>query len=285
MNNNVIINRNNNKSTIDLRYYDNFPYLSFSKLDEYKNVKHIFTTRLGGHSEDIFSTLNFAFHTGDKRENVLNNFNEVSKVFNTSLENFYHAYQDHTSNVKIVFDEDRGKGVIKGRDDGEYDAFITNCKNLVLYVTVADCVPIYLYDKENIVISVIHAGWRGTCSNIVKNTIANMKEHFNTNPEDIIACIGPSICSDCYEVSDDLYKEFSNNYKEDYLKEIFIKKDNNKYNLDLWKANKLNLMNEGVIENNIDITNICTYNNPDLLFSHRRLGNKRGNMGAFIMIM
>ena len=283
MNNDIIINRNDNLSSIDLKIYNNFPYLSFGKLNKYKNVKHIFTTRLGGHSDGIFKTLNFAFNTGDKRENVINNFIEVSKIFNTSIDNFYHAYQNHTTNVKIVFDEDRGKGVVKDRDDGEYDAFITNCKNLVIYVTVADCVPIYIYDKAKEVISIIHSGWKGTCNNIIKNTITSMKDNFNSNPKDIIACIGPSICKDCYEVSDDLYKEFSNNYKEDYLNEVFTKNHNNKYNLDLWKANKLNLINEGISD--IDITNVCTYNNPDLFFSHRRLGIKRGNMGAFIMLI
>ena len=283
MNNDIIINRNDNLSSIELKYLNSFPYLCFGKLDKYKNVKHIFTTRLGGHSEGIFNSLNFAFNTGDERKNVMNNFNEVSKIFNTSIDNFYHAYQNHTSNVKIVFDEDRGKGVVKNRDDGEYDAFITNRKNLVLYVTVADCVPIYLFDRVKEVISIIHSGWKGTCYNIVKNTIKTMKNSFNTNPNDIIACIGPSICKDCYEVSDDLYKEFSNNYKDDYLNKVFTKNNNEKYNLDLWKANELNLLNEGV--NDIDITNICTFNNPNLFFSHRMLGNKRGNMGAFIMLI
>ena len=285
MSNNIIINTNTNVSTIKLNYSNNFPYLSFGKLDAYKNVKHIFTTRLGGHSDGIFKSLNFAFNTGDNKENVLKNFYEVSKVFNTSIDNFYHAYQNHTSNVKIVMDEDRGKGVVKERDDGEYDAYITNCKELVIYVSVADCVPIYLYDINKNVIAIIHSGWRGTNNNIVKNTISKMKKYYNTCTKDIIACIGPSICGECYEVSQDLYNEFCKNYNNDYIKKIFKKNDKSKYNLDLWEANKMNLINEGVLVNNIDITNICTYNNPDLLFSHRRLGNKRGNMGAFIMIL
>lgn len=285
MNNNIKINLNKNDSSIGLNYYNDFPYFSFDKLDKYNKVKHIFTTRLGGHSDGIFKSLNFAFNTGDNKEKVFKNFNEVSNVFNTQINNFYHAYQNHTSNVKIVLDEDRGKGVVKDRDDGEYDAFITNCKSLVLYVTVADCVPIYLYDNAKNVIAIVHAGWRGTCNNIVRNTINKMKEHFNTSAKDIIACIGPSICSDCYEVSDDVFIDFSKNYNEDYLQKIFIKNDNNRYNLNLWEANKLNLINEGVLIDNIDITNVCTYNNPDLFFSHRRLGNKRGNMGAFIMII
>ena len=285
MSNKIIINTNTNESTIKLNHFNNFPYLSFGKLDAYKNVKHIFTTRLGGHSDGIFKSLNFAFNTGDNKENVLKNFYEVSKVFNTSIDNFYHAYQNHTSNVKIVMDEDRGKGVVKERDDGEYDAYITNCKELVIYVSVADCVPIYLYDINKNVIAIIHSGWRGTNNNIVKNTISKMKKYYNTSTKDIIACIGPSICGECYEVSQDLYDEFCNNYDNDYIKRIFKKNDKSKYNLDLWEANKINLINEGVLVNNIDITNICTYNNPDLLFSHRRLGNKRGNMGAFIMIL
>ena len=285
MNKDVLINRNNNESTIDLRYFNSFPYLSFGKLDAYNNVKHLFSTRLGGHSEGIYSTLNFAFNTGDNKDNVLKNFNEIANVFNTTLDNFYHAYQNHTTNVKVVKDEDRGKGVIKDRDNGEYDAFITDCKKLVIYVSVADCVPIYLYDKVNNAIAIIHAGWRGTNGNIVKNTINEMINCYNTNPKDIIACIGPSICRDCYEVSDDLFNEFSKNYNDEFLNKVFYKNTNDKLYLDLWEANKLNLINEGVKNENIDITNICTYNNKELLFSHRRLGNKRGNMGAFIMII
>lgn len=285
MNNDLCINLNNNDSTIKLNYYKNIPYFSFDKLNQYNNVKHLFSTRLGGHSEGIFSTMNFAFKTGDDKNNVLNNFIDVANILNTSIQNFYHAYQNHTSNVKVVLENDKGKGVVRDSDYGEFDSFITNCKNLVLYVSVADCVPIYIYDFVNNAIGIIHAGWRGTNNNIIKNTIHKMNEYYGTKPSNIVACIGPSICKNCYEVSEDLINEFRKNYNNDYINSVFIKNSNGKYNLDLWLANKLNLLNEGVNENNIDITNICTYNNPDIFFSHRRLGNKRGNMAAFIMIV
>ena len=285
MNRDLYINVNNNNSTIKLNYYKNIPYLSFGKLDQYNNIKHLFTTRLGGHSEGIFSTMNFAFNTGDNKNNVLNNFIDISNILNTSINNFYHAYQNHTSNVKVVTENDKGKGVVRDIDSGEYDSFVTNCKDLVLYVAVADCVPIYIYDHVNDAIGIVHAGWRGTNKNIIRETLQTMNKYYGSEPSNIVACIGPSICKDCYEVSDDLYDEFKSNYSNDYIDSIFIKNNKGKYNLDLWMANKLNLLNEGVMESNIDITNICTYNNPDILFSHRRLGNKRGNMAAFIMIV
>lgn len=282
---NLIINKNNNISSLELYNKDGFVFASFNKLNSLNIVKNIITTRIGGYSKGVFSAFNIAMNTGDNKEDVINNFKLIADYFSVDLDDFYHAYQNHTVNVKVVHNEDRGYGVTKENSIGEYDAFITNEKRLVLYVSVADCVPIFLVDPVKVAIAVIHSGWRGTLNNIVNKTIMEMKKNFGTNSSDLVACIGPSICKDCYEVSYDLYDEFRKKHNDEYINKVFIKKGNGKFNLDLWLANKLNLINSGVFEENIDITNLCTYNNPDLFFSHRRHGKKRGNMGAFLMIM
>ena len=111
-----------------------------------------------------------------------------------------------------------------------------------------------------------------------------MKEAFGTRPEDIIACIGPSICGDCYEVGEEVADEFADAFHEKYHDVILLKKQNGKYQLDLWKANEIVLKEAGIKGDYLAVTNICTYCNPQLLFSHRRTAERRGNLCAFLSL-
>ena len=114
-------------------------------------------------------------------------------------------------------------------------------------------------------------------------TVGKMKECFGTRPEDIIAAVGPSICQDCYEVSEDVADAFKEAFPG-HADEILLDKKNGKYQLDLWRANEIVLTEAGVLKEKIAVTNICTCCNPDLLFSHRASHGKRGNLGAFIYL-
>ena len=111
-----------------------------------------------------------------------------------------------------------------------------------------------------------------------------MKESYGSNPEDIIAFIGPSICRDCYEVGEDVAEEFAKAYGDSVFDDILYIKDNGKFKLDLWAANYHNLLNSGIIQKNIGITDICTCCNKDILFSHRATKGERGGMCAFLEI-
>ena len=145
----------------------------------------------------------------------------------------------------------------------------------------ADCVPVFFYDPVNKVIALSHAGWKGTLYRIAQNTLNLMSTNFGSDPTNIFAAIGPSICQDCYEVSDDVADKFRS---EGFKNVITPGKSIGKYQLDLWSANKQVLLSSGITADHLTITNICTCCNPDILFSHRATSGKRGNLGAFLML-
>ena len=115
-------------------------------------------------------------------------------------------------------------------------------------------------------------------------TIKKMAEEYGSNPEDIKVAIGPSICQKCYEVSGDVIEEFKNAFERKHWEKLFYVKENGKYQLNLWEANRIIFMESGILKQNISMPNICTCCNPEFLFSHRASHGKRGNLGAFLGI-
>ena len=111
-----------------------------------------------------------------------------------------------------------------------------------------------------------------------------MKREFDSNPEEIYTAVGPSICQDCYEVSEDVIVQFEEQFKKEDHKDLFYKKENGKYQLDLWKANEIIFQEAGVRKEHLAVTDICTCCNPKLLFSHRASHGKRGNLGGFLYL-
>lgn len=259
------------------------PLLKFHNLEASGIVKHGFTTRAGGVSEGIFSSMNLSFTRGDKEEAVRENYKRLAKTLDVSYEKFVFTDQTHTINVRKVTAEDAGRGLIKERGYTDVDGLITDVPGLVLSTFYADCVPLFFVDKVHHAIGLSHSGWRGTVARMGHVTLEAMHKEYGTNPEDVICAVGPSICQDCYEVSEDVAEEFQREFlgHED---EILIAKENNKYQLDLWKANEIILLEAGVKPEHLAVTNICTCCNPKLLFSHRASHGKRGNLGAFLCL-
>ena len=194
------------------------------------------------------------------------------------------THQTHTTNVRKVTEEDWGKGFSKERDYSDVDGLITNVPQTVLTTFYADCVPIYLVDPVKKAIGLCHSGWRGTVGKISHMTIARMQEEYDSDPKDILAAVGPSICQNCYEVSGDVIEQFQDSFHEKYWKELFYQKENGKYQLNLWKANEIILEEAGITKEHISVTDICTCCNPQLLYSHRASKGQRGNLAAFLMI-
>lgn len=258
--------------------------LQFPLLETLSNIRHIFTTKEGGVSKGDFATMNISFTRGDDREAVLENYRRIASIFEVGLEDIVCSHQTHTTNVRRVTKEDGGKGVVYDRDYEDVDGLITNEKNLVLCTMFADCVPLYFVDTKNEAIGLSHSGWKGTAMQMGKKTLERMAEEFGTEPKDVYAVIGPSICVDCYEVSIDVINAFSKVFLEKEMQEICYKKENGKYQLDLWKANKIILLNAGVLDEHIEVTRLCTHCNSDRMFSHRKTGDKRGNLGAFMCL-
>lgn len=259
------------------------PLLKFHILEASGIVKHGFTTRAGGVSEGIFSSMNLSFTRGDKEEAVRENYKRLAKALDVSYEKFVFTDQTHTTNVRKVTEEDAGRGLIKERGYTDVDGLITNVPGLVLSTFYADCVPLFFVDKVHHAIGLSHSGWRGTVARMGRVTLEAMHKEYGTNPEDVICAVGPSICQDCYEVSEDVAEEFKREFAG-HADEILIAKGNQKYQLDLWKANEIILLEAGVKPEHLAVTNICTCCNPQLLFSHRASQGKRGNLGAFLCL-
>lgn len=164
----------------------------------------------------------------------------------------------------------------------EGDALITNVPKVPLLILTADCVPVVIVDQVNKAIGLAHAGWRGTYDNISEKTIKEMSKNYNSNPEDLICVIGPSIGPCCYEVSKDLIEKFNTNLAN-YAGKFDIIKDN-KYYLDLWKINELMLKDCKVKEENIINLQICTNCNYDKFYSYRKHNKTSKRIGTMIQI-
>lgn len=259
------------------------PLLYFPILENTGIVEHCFTTRAGGVSEGIFDSLNLSFTRGDDESAVMENYDRLAAALDTRKEQFVCTDQTHTTNVIRVGKEDCGYGVTRQKPYTDVDGLVTDEPGVVLSTFFADCVPLYFVDTVNRAIGLSHSGWRGTVGRMGQRTLEKMATEFGTNPKDIVAAVGPSICQDCYEVSEDVAEEFIKEFSG-HADEILINKGNGKYQLDLWKTNEIVLIEAGVKKENIAVTNICTCCNPDLLFSHRASKGKRGNLGAFMYI-
>lgn len=115
-------------------------------------------------------------------------------------------------------------------------------------------------------------------------TVETMKREYGTDPADVLAIIGPSICRTCYEVSEDVVACIRENYPEKMWPLLFDTKENGKYQLDLWEVCRQNMIRAGILPEHISVTDLCTCCNPDFLFSHRASGGRRGNLAAFLEI-
>lgn len=278
----IVLNKKNNNST-RIRFNNGVPYISYRALENIPWICHGFSTRKGGVSQEHLSSMNLGHGRGDLEENVIKNHEIIAKAIGFNPKNIVASKQTHTTNIKVVSKEDVGKGIYKDRDYDNIDGMITNHKEVVLATYFADCVPLYIVDTKNKAIGLAHSGWRGTVGKIGKVTIGQMNKEYGTNPSDVIACIGPSICKDCYEISEDVAEEFMHAFPN-HIDEILTNKGNGKYMLDLWKCNYIVFKECGVLEENIHVPDVCTCCNFDVMFSHRATNGKRGNLAAFLEI-
>ena len=260
-------------------------YLTYPALEELSGFVHAFSTRLGGVSEGIYSSMNLSFTRGDDENSVMENYRRLAEAVGFSVENIVTSDQTHTANVRVITETDRGNGITKPRPYTDVDGMITNVPGLVLATFYADCVPLYFIDPVRKAIGLSHSGWRGTAAHIGAVTVRRMQEEYGSLPEDIYGAIGPSICQECYEVSEDVILEFQKTFPEQSWRDLFYRKENSKYQLNLWEANRQIMLEAGLIEEHISLPGLCTCCNPEFLFSHRASRGKRGNLGAFLGII
>ncbi|MDO4647860.1 MAG: peptidoglycan editing factor PgeF [Eubacteriales bacterium] len=257
-------------------------YLAYDKFLDIPEVVHGFSTRLGGVSEGIYSGMNLSFSRGDEETAVMENYRRMAEAVGFDLEGVVASHQTHTDHIRLVTEEDRGAGILKERTYQDIDGLITNRKGITLVTYYADCVPLFFVDPVNHAIGLAHSGWRGTVQKIGKKTVQKMQEEFGTDPKSLQVAIGPSICQECYEVSEDVIEEFRNVFEEFLWEKLWYAKPNGKYQLNLWEANRQIFLEGGVLESHISLPGLCTCCNPEFLFSHRASHGKRGNLGAFL---
>ena len=172
-------------------------YLTFPSFEQTGLVRHLITTRLGGVSQGDHASMNLSFTRGDQEENVRENYRRIGKVLGCSLDNMTASRQTHTTNIRRVTGDDRGKGVSRPLDYEQVDGLMTDEPGIALVTYYADCVPLLFVDPIHRAIGSAHSGWRGTVGRMGECMVRAMGEAFGTGPEELQAAIGPSICQDC----------------------------------------------------------------------------------------
>ncbi len=230
-------------------------------LNQFKNITHAFTTKDGGISKDPYSSLNLAFHVGDKPLDVEKNHQLLAHQLGYDKNSLVHMKQIHSSDVHNVIATDNFT------NPKECDALICNKLNTPLMVMVADCAPILFYDPIAKVIAVAHAGRAGVFKNIVKKVIENLKQSYNSQAKNIYVSIGANIKECCYEVGKEVYQEA----KELQLEYAMALKKNS-YHLNINKILRHQLLEAGVKEVHMEFANECTSCHKERYFSYRAEG-------------
>ncbi len=270
------------------------PVLSYYDMSD--GVVAFSTTRHGGVSEGSYASLNVNEYCGDNAEHVAANRKLLATELKIDSNRIIIPHQTHGVETRIIgseflaLPENVKRMLLEG-----VDAVITNVKGLCIGVSTADCIPVLLYDEEHHAAAAIHAGWRGTLARIVHKAVLEMRMAYNTDPAKLIAVVGPGISIENFEVGDGVYEAFEQAaFDMDAIAEEQIKRNpdaidpakrfEKKWHLNLPLANKMLLMHTGVKEENIQMSDICTYSRVDDYFSARRLGVESGRIYTGIIL-
>jgi YfiH family protein len=271
------------------------------RLDGWKRfgwLRHGFSTRSGGVSTVYGGkTLNLGWTKEDEATSVVENRRRFVRSIDGDLGDkrgsvLVGVRQIHSDVVRVVREEDgalegrlqtaEGKAVLEG------DGLITNLPGVLVGVGTADCVPVLVTDGKNRAVGVFHAGWRGTVAQIVERGVAMMVAEYGSRVQDLEAAVGPSIGACCYLVGKEVHKEFKERFG--YGEELFragVGKDEEKSYLDLWEANRRQLLEAGVGEERITVVGECTACAVDAkgelkYFSHR---GEKGVAGRMLSVV
>ncbi len=258
-------------------------YLTSPSFERFGFVRHAFSTRLGGVSQNEYASMNLNFGRGDPDETVMENYRRFCLAAGFDSRTLVASAQDHHTFIRRVTSENYGNGIWKPRDMQSVDGLITNEPNVTLVTYYADCVPLFFLDPQKRAIGLAHAGWRGTVAKIGEKAVEAMEREFGSDPKKILAAVGPSIGPCCFEVDAPVYDEFIK-LMELAPQEFITEKGGGKYMIDLWEANRRVLMNAGIPAENISVAQLCTKCNAEWLFSHRASGGKRGGLAAMMCI-
>ena len=261
-------------------------YLSFEPLRKFDWLIQGFSTKLGGVSKGYYEGLNLGFNRGDPDENVRTNWKMLGKAAGFDPAQIVFPNQMHTNSIRVVGVKDWSVGSLPDRSV-PIDGQVTDEPGTMLVSYAADCPSVFLIDDNNHAIGLCHSGWKGTINSISIDTVRLMTETFSSIPSQMTAVIGPSISKENYEVSADVAWLFIKKHditvtrNSDIISEGKVE---GKFQLDLWEANRANLLEAGLKEENIYISGVCTFKEEKLCYSHRRTGDARGAMVGFLGI-
>lgn len=239
------------------------------------------TTRHGGWSSGNYGELNINPYCGDAAENVARNREALATELGIDEQHIVLPHQVHGVEVRQIgndffaLPENIRTMILEG-----VDAVMTDCEGICIGVSTADCIPVLLFDEQRRAVCAVHAGWRGTVASITVRAVDAMRVHFRTDPSTLKAVVGPGISVDAFEVGDEVYEQFAAAGFD--MESIAHRKD--KWHIDLVEANRLQLLNAGLPDDNIKVCGICTYNNVDDYFSARRLGAQSGRIYTGIFL-
>lgn len=237
------------------------------------------STRRGGVSEGRYAALNLGLRVGDEAKAVLTNRRRLFTAFEAPLERSVWCRQIHADGVTVVDEEDAGRGSLEEESIvEETDALVTDTPGLSLCVTLADCVPVVIFDPQLRVVGLAHAGWGGTVSRISSRTVEVMRERFGCDRASLVAAIGPSIGAAGYEVGADVIEKAGVAYG-DRASEILQPREDGKALFDLWAANRVDLEGAGVAGERIEVSGVASDRHLEDFYSHRHEG---GPTGRFI---
>ena len=274
---------------------DEIPYLSFRMLDDLR-VPNLYTTRFLSYDDETESgeeglrvaVMNFE----DMQEAspvVRANRDLLAGQLGSALTRECITDQKHTNYVHVATESDLGLKEKPLRMQF-VDGVVTDIPETVLTVFGADCPSVYIADPVHHAIGLVHAGWRGTLGRIPEVAVAQMVVHFGSEPAEMYAAIGPGICRDCYEMGDEVYEAFAEQWSREEADRILSKypavdaegRDipGGKYHLDLREANLMTLIRAGLRPENIEVSNVCTKCNADVFYSYRarRMENEQAAM-------
>jgi YfiH family protein len=226
-------------------------------------IRAAVSTRVGGVSPRPLD-LNLSFQVGDDAENVTKNRELFFGSLGIGVEELAVPQQIHGNTVRTA------------ERPGYYpscDALLTGVPGVYLCVTVADCVPLLIYDARNRVVAAAHAGWRGSLAQITTRAIVALKTEYNSRPENLHVFVGPAAGVCCYEVGPEVAGEFDAR---------FVEKRGGKNFLDLKSVNFQHLSTCGIPQSRIEVSTHCTICEPDLFHSFRRDKERSGRMMGVI---
>jgi YfiH family protein len=236
---------------------------------------HAVFTRHGGVSHEPWASLNVGGTVGDEIEHVRKNRLLSFEAMNCNPESVFDVWQVHSADVAI--------GRMPRKQDEPYqkaDIILTDQSDVTLFMRFADCVPILFHDPKKGVIGIAHAGWLGTVRDVAGETVRTMQKEYNSEPGDIIACIGPSIGPDHYVVRVDVVEHVTQLFEKD--SGLVLQRQNGVVHLDLWGANQYLLKRVGV--NKIETAEICTACHTEDWFSHRAEKGRTGRFGVLVSL-